>query len=99
MFSLKNNKKEGPGRDLNLRLSTDNLCTTPLSRENIWCKLRVSFEKSISSLRIGLNVPLKDSKYKTPEKGFQNVPFFGNSLRKSYALVSEVIKDRKFTSE
>ena len=39
-------------------------------------KLRVSNEKSISSLQIGLNVQLKDFKYKTPEQGFQNVPFF-----------------------
>ena len=33
-------------------------------QQNVF-KLRVSIEKSISSLQIGFNVQLKDSKYKT----------------------------------
>ena len=33
-------------------------------------KMRLSIEKSISSLRIGFNVQLKDSKYKPWEQGF-----------------------------
>ena len=36
-------------------------------------KLHVSNEKSISSLQIGFNGQLKDSKYKTSEQRFQNV--------------------------
>ena len=32
-------------------------------------------EKSIKSLQIGFNVPLKDSKYLKSEQCFQNVPF------------------------
>ena len=41
-------------------------------------KLHVSNGKSISSLQIGFNVQLKDSKYKTLEQDFQNVSFFCN---------------------
>ena len=42
--------------------------------------MRVSDENSISSLPIGFNVQLKDSKYKTSEQRFQNVLFFGDRL-------------------
>ena len=40
----------------------------------------VSIEKSISSLQIGFNVPLKDSKYKTSEQCFQNDLFWGGQV-------------------
>ena len=53
--------------------------------------MRVSVEKSISSLQIGFIVPLKDSGYKTSEQRFHNVLFFRRSTiplpRKPYALV------------
>ena len=42
--------------------------------------MRISVEKSVSSLQIGFNVPLKDFKYKTSEQRFQNVSFFGDRL-------------------
>ena len=42
--------------------------------------MRISVEKNISSLQIGFNVPLKDSKYKTLEQRFSNVPLFSDRL-------------------
>ena len=58
--------------------------------------MRVSVEIFISSLQIGFNVPLKDSKYKTSEQRFQNVFFFRRSTiplpRKPYAPDSGLTK-------
>ena len=46
----------------------------------MYIKMHVSVEKSIPSLQIDFNVPLKESKYKTSEQHFQNVPFFSGQL-------------------
>ena len=65
-------------------------------------KLRVFIEKkNILSLQIGFNVPLKDSKYKTSEQGFQNVPFsaIGYSFATKVLHTGQRNYQGKFTSE